>query len=163
MVRLEDEFRHILISHANPIDTIVDLNSLSLPRSRSGELKSDLPESVGEDDSLGQLMSEGSNIREIDIFHTDAIQNLRSIADRMISAGYNGECFHVFFTVRKFAMELCLRHLNIKRLSIGDVQRLDWEALESYIHRWIRAARVCIRIIFPSKRHLCDLIFDTLA
>ncbi|KAK8921891.1 hypothetical protein KSP39_PZI020526 [Platanthera zijinensis] len=165
MVRLEDEFRHILVSRANPMDTIVDLNSLSLPCSRSGELKPrpDLPESVGKDDSLGRRISEGSNIREIDIFPTDAIHDLRSIADRMISAGYSGECFHVFSTVRKSAMELCLRNLNIERLSIGDVQRLDWQALESKIGRWIRAARVCVRIIFPGERRLCDLIFDTLA
>ncbi|KAK8930655.1 hypothetical protein KSP39_PZI016179 [Platanthera zijinensis] len=81
----------------------------------------------------------------------------------MISVGYSGECFHVFVTVYKSAMELCLCHLNIERLSIGDVQQLDWEVLESKIRRWICAARVCVRIIFPSESRLCDLIFNTLA
>ncbi|XP_020573996.1 exocyst complex component EXO70B1-like [Phalaenopsis equestris] len=177
MVRLEDEFRHILVSRANAyeIDSIIDLNSLSLPRSSSGDLMPDLPEPEPEDEGLNLRRSvgssnnlEGSNtpsyrstssIREIDLLPDDAAQDLRSIADRMIAAGYGRECFQVYGSVRKSALELCFRHLGIERLSIGDVQRLDWVALESKIRRWIRAARVCIRIIFASEQRLCDLIF----
>ncbi|KAH0453493.1 hypothetical protein IEQ34_017817 [Dendrobium chrysotoxum] len=181
MVRLEDEFRHILVSRAIAfeIDSIVDLNSLSLPRSGSGDLASDLPEPDAAEEGLDLRRSAGSSgnlggsstpsyrstssIREIDLLPDDATQDLRSIADRMIAAGYGRECFQVYGSVRKSAVELCFRHLGIERLSIGDVQRLDWVALESKIRRWIRAARVCIRIIFASERRLCDLIFAGLA
>ncbi|KAI0495694.1 hypothetical protein KFK09_021997 [Dendrobium nobile] len=181
MVRLEDEFRHILVSRAIAfeIDSIVDLNSLSLPRSDSGDLASDLPEPDAAEEGLDLRRSAGSSgnlggsstpsyrstssIREIDLLPDDASQDLRSIADRMIASGYSRECFQVYGSVRKSAVELCFRHLGIERLSIGDVQRLDWVVLESKIRRWIRAARVCIRIIFASERRLCDLIFAGLA
>ncbi|CAN1188200.1 Exocyst complex component EXO70B1 [Linum perenne] len=45
-------------------------------------------------------------------------------------------------------------------MSIGDIQRLEWDALESKIRRWIRAAKVCVRILFVSEKKLCEQIFE---
>ncbi|XP_020269710.1 exocyst complex component EXO70A1-like [Asparagus officinalis] len=168
MARLEDEFRNILASKANEveIDSLVDLSSLSMTSDRSGDF-SDEESSVGE-------TSEGSNstrtsssyrstksIREIDLLPSDAISDLRAIADRMIDAGYGRECFQVYGSVRKAAIDLNLRHLGVEKLSIGDVQKLEWEVLEGKIRRWIRAAKACVRIVFASERSLCDRVFGS--
>ncbi|KAK4773984.1 hypothetical protein SAY87_029003 [Trapa incisa] len=100
-----------------------------------------------------------SSIREIDLVPAEAISDLRSIADRMISSGYTRECVQVYGSVRKSAVDANFRLLGVEKLSIGDVQRLEWDTLEVKIRRWIRAARVCIRVLFASERRLCDQIF----
>ncbi|KAI4329065.1 hypothetical protein L6164_021368 [Bauhinia variegata] len=80
----------------------------------------------------------------------------------MISSGYLRECIQVYGSVRKSAVDASFRRLGIEKLSIGDVQRLEWEQLETKIRRWIRAARVCIRTLFASEKKLCEQIFDGL-
>ncbi|PKA53576.1 hypothetical protein AXF42_Ash009072 [Apostasia shenzhenica] len=183
MVRLEDEFRHILVSRANAfeIESLADLGSLSLSlsRSRSDDMMPDLSEADHEDESIHLRRSEGSSsslgssnmtnyrstsfIHEIDLLPLDAVEDLRRIAEQMIAAGHGRECFQVYGSARKSAVELCFRCLGIERLSIGEVQRLEWDVLESKIRRWIRAAKVCVRIIFSSERRLSDRIFEGLA
>lgn len=101
-----------------------------------------------------------SSIREIDLVSTEAVSDLRSIVHRMIGAGYSRECLQVYGNVRKSAMETIFKQLGIVKLGIGDVQRLDWEAVEVKIRRWIRAAKVCVRVVFSSEKRLCEQIFD---
>ncbi|PKI41665.1 hypothetical protein CRG98_037972, partial [Punica granatum] len=74
-----------------------------------------------------------SSIREIDLVPPEAISDLRSVADRMISSGYMRECVQVYGSVRKSAVDANFRRLGVEKLSIGDVQRLEWDALEAKI------------------------------
>lgn len=101
-----------------------------------------------------------SSIREIDLIPSDAVSDLRCIAERMISSGYLRECIQVYGSVRKSAVDASFRRLGVEKLSIGDVQRLEWEQLEAKIRRWIRAAKVCVRTLFASEKRLCEQIFD---
>ncbi|TQD77122.1 hypothetical protein C1H46_037348 [Malus baccata] len=78
----------------------------------------------------------------------------------MIAAGYLRECIQVYGGVRKGAVDSSFRKLGIEKLSIGDVQRLQWEQLETKIRRWIRAAKVCVRTVFASEKKLCEQIFN---
>lgn len=100
-----------------------------------------------------------SSIREIDLVPSEAIYDLRCIAERMISCGYMRECVQVYGSVRKSAVDASFRRLGFEKLSIGDIQRLEWEALETKIRRWIRAAKACIRVLFASEKKLCEEIF----
>ncbi|CAN1827964.1 Exocyst complex component EXO70A1 [Linum perenne] len=101
-----------------------------------------------------------SSIKELDLIPEEAVVDLRAIAQRMISAGYLRECIQVYGSVRKSAVDSSFRRLGIEKLSIGDIQRLEWDALESKIRRWIRAAKVCVRILFASEKKLCEQIFE---
>ncbi|KAL0009949.1 hypothetical protein SO802_005057 [Lithocarpus litseifolius] len=103
-----------------------------------------------------------SSIREIDLVSSDAIYDLRSIAERMIAAGYLWECIQVYGSVRKSEVDASFRRLGIEKLSIDDVQRLEWDQLEAKIRRWIRAAKVCVRVLFASEKKLCEQIFENL-
>ncbi|OVA08321.1 Exocyst complex protein Exo70 [Macleaya cordata] len=179
MARLEDEFRNILVTHSNPVETdlLIDLNSSTFSSSRTtstGEFNDeDYPE-YGEQSNRGENHEGGegsssstsyrstSSIREIDLIPPEAINDLHSIAERMISAGYLRECLQVYGTIRKSAIEACFCRLGVEKLSIGDVQRLDWDALVVKIRRWIRAANICIRILFSSEKRLCEQIFEGL-
>ncbi|KAL0441335.1 UNVERIFIED_CONTAM: Exocyst complex component EXO70A1 [Sesamum radiatum] len=72
-----------------------------------------------------------SSIREVDLIPSDAVYDLRCIAERMIAAGYLRECIQVYASVRKSAVDASLKKLNVEKLSIGDIQRLEWETLET--------------------------------
>lgn len=186
MARLEDEFRNILIAHTSPIETdsLVDQSFSSSHSHSHSPLITD--SSIGTDlqdddddtdeDSVrpdGDLQeSTGSStlvsyrstnsIRELDLMPSEAIYDLRRIAERMISAGYLRECVQVYGSVRKSVLDSSFRRLGVEKLSIGDIQRLDWEVLETKIRRWIRAAKVCVRILFASEKKLCEQIFEGL-
>uniref|UniRef100_A0A6N2K4U0 Exocyst subunit Exo70 family protein n=1 Tax=Salix viminalis TaxID=40686 RepID=A0A6N2K4U0_SALVM len=184
MARLEDEFRNILINHTSPVEVDSLLISdhapapaSSLNRNTSSVRSSnefDQEELVGGGgdhvDALDPIQrADSSNssasyrstssIREIHLIPQEAVADLQSIAKRMISAGYLRECIQVYGSVRKSAVDASFRRLGIEKLSIGDIQRLEWEALETKIRRWIRAARVCVRILFASEKKLCEDIF----
>jgi hypothetical protein len=62
----------------------------------------------------------------------DAVADLRAIASRMAAARY-GRDAQVYASVRKLAVDASLHLGDIERLSIGDVQRLEWDALEAKI------------------------------
>ncbi|KAK9281618.1 hypothetical protein L1049_004521 [Liquidambar formosana] len=178
MARLEDEFRNILIGHTSPLeaDSISDRSSDSVHSTTvaegSGEFEDYAEENSGEFSKEAELQEGESShsasyrstnsIREMDLIPSEAIYDLRSIAERMISAGYFRECVQVYGSVRKSSVDASFRRLGIEKLSIGDVQRLEWVELEAKIRRWIRAAKVCVRILFASEKKLCEQIFDGL-
>ncbi|KAD4585040.1 hypothetical protein E3N88_22641 [Mikania micrantha] len=183
MARLEDEFRNILISHAAPIETESLTESIS-PIHMSSRASSSLSEfndsddyfGRGEDDSvhtIGNLVRgessttitsyrSTSSIREMDLIPSDSVHDLRCIAERMITAGYIRECVQVYGSVRKSAVDSSFKKLGVEKLSIGDIQRLQWEVLNAKIGKWIRAAKVCVRVLFASEKRLCNLIFEDL-
>ncbi|KAL5579595.1 hypothetical protein UlMin_012037 [Ulmus minor] len=176
MARLEDEFRNILLTHTSPIET----DSLTDPSSSTHSAATSFSAGVSEFEDDGdedkeeeeeELLRRGdssnsvsyrstSSIREIDLIPSDAVIDLRSIAERMISAGYLRECIQVYGSVRKSTVDSSFKNLGIEKLSIGDIQRLEWDQLEVKIRRWIRAAKVCIRIVFASEKKLCEQIFE---
>lgn len=179
MARLEDEFRSILISNTSPLETVSLIDSSfsthsSLISEHSGEFE-EYPEEermlrqVGESPRAGESSSRAgasyrstNSIRELDLIPAEAIYDLRCIAERMISAGYPRECVQVYGSVRKSAVDSSFQRLGVEKMSIGDIQRLDWDVLEVKIRRWIRAAKVCVRILFASEKRLCEQIFEDL-
>lgn len=191
MARLEDEFRNILVSHSSPInaDSLM-LSSCSSSAhleveedgSNNGnsneeddqheEEETDLLKRAGSSSGSGSVAvrlptgrgsysRSTSSIREIELIPIDVVVYLSWIARRMVSAGYLRECIQVYGSVRKSAVDSSFRRLGIEKLSIGDVQRLNWEALEQKIRRWIRAAKICVRVVFASEKLLCEHVFDS--
>lgn len=172
MARLEDEFRNILLSHTSPIEAEL-LTESTHPEftSQEFELKDEIGESSfdkqlehqeSSTSTPGSCYKSTSSIREVDLIPSDAVYDLRCIAERMIATGYLRECIQVYASVRKSAVDASLKKLNVEKLSIGDIQRLEWETLETKIRRWIRAAKICIRVLFASERRLCEQIFEGL-
>nr|GMC75956.1 exocyst complex component EXO70A1-like [Ipomoea batatas] len=175
MARLEDEFRNILIAHTSAIEVEL-LNYSAASRTTSGEMNlgdEELKSIDGKDEGSVKKQLEhqdsGSSsyrstysIKEIDLMPPEAVFDLRSIAERMISAGYLRECIQVYGSVRKSSVDASFRKLGIEKLSIGDIQRLEWETLEMKIRRWIRAAKLCVRVLFASEKKLCEQVFEGL-
>ncbi|KAL3618202.1 hypothetical protein CASFOL_038523 [Castilleja foliolosa] len=169
MARLEDEFRSILLAHTSPIEadlftesTQSEFYSQEFEETDKTSSEKRFEHQVSNVSTTSSCYKSAASIREVDLIPSDAAYDLRRIAERMISAGYSRECIQVYASVRKSAVDASLKKLNVEKSSIGDVQRLDWETLETKIRRWIRAARICVRVLFASERRLCEEIFEGL-
>lgn len=169
MVRLEEEFRNLLLVHSEPLDPELVLNPASMASSRSlNESYRDRPSHSSDDDEAEEEEEEAvshplaDKVCEMDLIPQDVIPDLHRIAERMVAAGYARECMQVYGSIRKSMVDESFLRLGIEKLSIGDVQRLEWETLEVKIKKWIRAAKVCIRMLFASEKRLCEQVFDGL-
>lgn len=169
MVRLEEEFRNLLLLHSEPLDPELVLNPASMASSRSlNESYRDRPSHSSDDDEAEEEEEEAvshplaDKVCEMDLIPQDVIPDLHRIAERMVAAGYTRECMQVYGSIRKSMVDESFLRLGIEKLSIGDVQRLEWETLEVKIKKWIRAAKVCIRMLFASEKRLCEQVFDGL-
>ncbi|KAG1371644.1 exocyst complex component EXO70A1-like [Cocos nucifera] len=152
MRRLEKEFYQILSANRDRLDP----ESVSARSSRSSV-------SDAEDDAGGSLEDEiraaGESIGEVELAATVAMADLHAIAQTMISAGYGKECFRIYKILRKSIIDECLYRLGFEKLSASQIQKLDWESLDSKIQTWLGASRVAVKTLFCGERILLDQVF----
>ncbi|KAI3771270.1 hypothetical protein L6452_02430 [Arctium lappa] len=172
MVRLEDEFHNILISHATPIETESLTKSISSTHLTSRTTSSideftdaDNYSTRGEDDTVfrngsSSLLERGesntttasyrsmSSIREIDLIPCDNIHDLCCIVEHMIDVGYFRECVQVYDSVQRSAIDSNFKELDVEKLSIDNIQRLEWEALNIWVG-WISSCRQAVFRYLP--------------
>ncbi|OVA02815.1 Exocyst complex protein Exo70 [Macleaya cordata] len=162
MFRLEDEFRWLIERSGEAFD----LNRLYENKTEAaGNFSFD-----SEDDEDGDVNEDGEDripvahpISDYDIvidaLPSGTISDLHEIAKRMVAAGFEKECAHVYSSCRRDFLEESISRLGLQRLSIEEVQKMAWSELEDEIERWIKGANVALRILFPSERRICDRIF----
>ncbi|KAK7300307.1 hypothetical protein RJT34_11150 [Clitoria ternatea] len=164
MSRLQLEFRNILISHTNypfpshrlyriieegkqewkirwPRAWLFALNrfgATSSPKRHVDEL----------------LRFASISFNEIRAVPSYAVNDLRRIAERMISSGYLCQCIDVYASIRKSVFDVAFQRLEI------DDSRLGQLDLNAKIHCWIKAAEVCFRTMFSNEKKLCEQIFN---
>ncbi|KAH6791217.1 exocyst subunit exo70 family protein E1 [Perilla frutescens var. frutescens] len=162
MARLEEEFKHLLVQNKQPFepehmsfrsteDDIIEAGSVI----SSGD---DSLEDVIQRDSMGRTSGEYI----VELVNQDVIQDLKSIANLMFDSSYGRECSQVFVNVQKDALDDCLYLLEVEKLSIEDVLKMEWNALNSKIRRWIRVMKVFVRVYLSSEKLLTDQIFGEL-
>ncbi|KAJ4911027.1 exocyst subunit exo70 family protein H7 [Raphanus sativus] len=159
MKLLESEFRRVLNSNRDYLDP----ESVSVRSShRSSRLSTSTTTSVS--DSEDEISYEENHHPDDHRFSggdSDAMDDLKTIADCMISTGYAKECVKVYKTVRRSIVEETLRTLAVERLTLHQVQKMDWETLESKIRSWLRAAKLAVRSLFFGERLLADHVFSS--
>ncbi|MQL88195.1 hypothetical protein Taro_020754 [Colocasia esculenta] len=170
MDRLEDEFRHIMIQNTVPFDAarlLGSIRSMSLSfAAGGGEEIEDYESSVGEEDheayleegSAGGSLSE--DLRGVEPVRPEAVPHLKSIAERMIRARYEKECCQVYSSVRRDVLDECLAILGIEKMSIEEVQRIQWNDLDEKMKKWIQAVKVVFQAMLLGEKQLCDQIFE---
>lgn len=170
MSKLEDEFLHILIRNTVPLDVdrlygSIRRGSLSFP---SNEIEiGDEFESYREDDDGGSGSgyhhergpSLGGDVY-VDLIHTEAIKELKAIADRMIRSGYEKECCQVYSNVRRDVLDECLSILGVEKLSIEEVQRIEWKILDEKMKKWIQAVKIVAKVLLFGEKRLCEQVFS---
>ncbi|KAL6175038.1 hypothetical protein ACLB2K_051681 [Fragaria x ananassa] len=165
MSRLEDEFRHILIRNTVPLDSerlygSIRRVSLSFASSQDGDFVEEF-ESFGEMD--GRFHERGGSLGDdvcVDLINPDAVVELKEIAYRMIRSGYEKECVQVYSSVRRDALDECLVILGVEKLSIEEVQKIEWKVLDEKMKKWIHAVKIGVRVLLIGERRLSDQIFE---
>ncbi|KAL3844601.1 hypothetical protein ACJIZ3_002004 [Penstemon smallii] len=162
MARLEEEFVHLLVQNRQPFEP----EHMSFRSSEEDNFEFNSIVSFGDDsfEDVSQRDSMGRSSEEyvIELVHPDVIPDLKSIANLMFDSGYGRECSQAFINVQKDALDDCLFILEVEKLSIEDVLKMEWNALNSKIRRWIRAMKIFVRVYLASGKLLTDQIFGEL-
>ncbi|XP_029116853.1 exocyst complex component EXO70B1-like [Elaeis guineensis] len=174
MSRLEEEFRYLMIQNTVPLNAdglYGSIRRVSLSfTSDSGENIEDFESSVEEEQQQQQPQQQegspehraGSSLlddRSVDLIRPEAISCLKEIADRMIWADYGRELHQVYCTVRRDILDECLSILGVDRMSIEEVQRMEWRMLDDKMKKWIQAVKIVVRVLLTEEKRLCDQIF----
>ncbi|KAJ1286859.1 hypothetical protein BS78_03G384300 [Paspalum vaginatum] len=169
MARLEDEFRHLLIRGA-PRLAAEDLQasllrrlSLTVPSFNSSAVDLDCPSFANHDaaegaDDAGARSSVSSDEISPYLIAPDTVAALRDIADVMLRAGYAPELCQVYGEVRRDTLMDCLDVLGVEKMSLEDVQRVEWAVLDAKMKKWIQALKVVVRGLLTEERRICSQI-----
>ncbi|ONM35054.1 exocyst subunit exo70 family protein F1 [Zea mays] len=172
MARLEDEFRHLLIRGAPPLaaeDLQVSLLrrlSLTVPSFNSSAVDLDCPSfaqhhaavaAEGVNEQQGGRSSASDDEISPYLIAPDTVSVLRDIADVMLRAGYAPELCQVYGEVRRDTLMECLAVLGVDKMSLEEVQRVEWGVLDGKMRKWIQALKVVVRGLLAEER-LCGTI-----
>ncbi|KAK1432914.1 hypothetical protein QVD17_09817 [Tagetes erecta] len=159
MARMEEEFRHLLVHNRQNFEP----EHLSFRSSEDDGLDENSIVSFGDDSFDGSVqrdsVSRGSEVFIMDLVNPQVIPDLKSIANLMFDSNYGRECSQAFISARRDALDDCLFILEIEKLSIEDVLKMEWVSLNSRIRRWNKAMKVFVRIYLASEKFLCEQIF----
>ncbi|OIV89957.1 hypothetical protein TanjilG_10314 [Lupinus angustifolius] len=90
----------------------------------------------------------------------DAIVNLNKVAGVMICGGYQSECFQVYMISRRNAFEESLQKLGFEKISIDEMQRVQWEILaRDIVPAWINTFKQCAAVYFSGEKKLAEAVF----
>ncbi|KAK6142187.1 hypothetical protein DH2020_002999 [Rehmannia glutinosa] len=166
--RLEKEFYVILSANRKNLDS----ESVSGRSSRASARSSisDFYEEVYEDEESATTPSrtpprtppQGENsISESDRALDVTMADLKSIADCMIASGYGKECVNIYKLIRKSIIDETLYYLGVEKLNHSQMQKMEWNVLETKIKSWLRAATISVKTLFHGERILCDIVFSS--
>ncbi|KAL0414018.1 UNVERIFIED_CONTAM: Exocyst complex component EXO70H1 [Sesamum radiatum] len=142
MQRLEKEFCHILLTRRECLNPESVSGGSSLSLSNSDEEDDD--DRVGED-----------GVSDVE----RALLDLKLIAGSMISSGYSKECSKIYRITRKSIVDEELYRLGIRGYTASQISRMDQDALEHQVKKWVNTAKVAVRTLFRGERLLCDYVF----
>ncbi|GFZ17464.1 exocyst subunit exo70 family protein F1 [Actinidia rufa] len=75
-------------------------------------------------------------------------------------AKYEKECCQVYSSVRRDVIDECLSILGVEKLSIEEVQRIEWRSLDDKMKKWVQSVKVGVRVLLVGEKRLCDHLFE---
>lgn len=156
MFRLEEEFKTLMEQGTESFDLTSFRNGESANPNYSSDSHDELDGEEG-DIPVAHPISDYDIV--IDALPSGIIEDLHEISKRMVAAGYGKECSHAYSMCRREFLEESLSRLQLQKLSIDEIQKMQWPELEDEIEKWVKAVNVALRILFPSERRLCDRVF----
>lgn len=161
MNRLEEEFRHILVQNRQPFEPEhMSFRSSEEDIMDESSIISYGDDSISIDDSFQRdSVSRTSEEFIVDLVRADVIPDLRCIANLMFLSNYDHECCQAYVMARKDALDECLFILEMEKLSIEDVLKMEWGHLNSKIKRWVWALKIFVRSYLASEKFLSEQIF----
>ncbi|KAL5987844.1 hypothetical protein ACLOJK_035600 [Asimina triloba] len=135
--RLKEVLSRILIENKLPLD-----HKWPFQSSNNGE-------------SFVELIAfDGTQVKEdiINLVNPNAISDLKRIAEVMFASGYDAECCEAYISIRKNALQECLRVLEVEKL-------VDGSSFDSGIKKWIRAVKILVTVYLAREKSLAHEIF----
>ncbi|XP_071719981.1 exocyst complex component EXO70B1-like [Rutidosis leptorrhynchoides] len=159
MFRLEEEFKR-LMSESEYESIISGLDS------RDSSDESVVFEDENDDDEVNESdVPVANRVSDynitIDALPASTVNDLNEISKRMVSAGYGKELSYVYSTFRKEFIEESLSRLGFTSLQNKSSRCLiDSDADNDVeIEKWSKAIKMCVKVLYPSERMLCDRVF----
>ncbi|CAK7323216.1 unnamed protein product [Dovyalis caffra] len=157
MSRLEEELCHILvqlkqsfelqyISFRSSVDLVYDESFVSV--------EDEIVANTSQRDNSGREPIEYAG----DLIDPLVIPDIKSIAKVMFASGYDREFCETFIGKRKEALDEHLSDLEIHKLSIEDILKLEWDTLSCEIKKWVRAMKIIIRVYLDREKRFCNQI-----
>ncbi|XP_045793865.1 exocyst complex component EXO70E2 [Trifolium pratense] len=159
MTRLEEEFSNLLIQNRQPFEPEYVSFRSSEEDAVDGNSFVSLGDESFEESLRRDSVSRAAEEHVIDLVHPAVIPDLRCIANLLFASNYSQECAQAYTIVRRDALDECLFILEMERLSIEDVLKMEWSTLNSKIKRWSWAVKIFVRVYLASERWLSDQIF----
>ncbi|KAK9684298.1 hypothetical protein RND81_10G200200 [Saponaria officinalis] len=169
MAKLEDELRRIIVSNTIPLDADGLYGCINRAPQTSHAIsfvsRDDVDVEVGEGTARDKhfVHERGGSLPgdvSVDLVSAEVVSDIRDIVDRMVRAGYEKECCQVYSSCRRDGLEQCLENLGVERLSIEEVQRIEWRQLDEKMKRWVQALKIVVRVLLTSEKQFCETIFD---
>lgn len=161
MALLDEEFRSLLLQdqYQKNNNTRADSNHSS-EQSLSHKITAKLSSfNTNNYDSERKQAEPDHQLEEFPSFSPESVATMNKIATTMIAAGYENECCMVYSISRRNAFKCVLNDLGYDNISIDEVQRMQWDALEGEIATWISVVKMCSSVLFSGERNLCDAVF----
>lgn len=164
--RLIEEFRHMLDVYSEKVDPDWLLDSLAAgyfrtpvndvvdPEEDSG---SDVEDYDEEDEDVPVAQPVDKIETAVDLVPPQVAADLTDIAKRLVRSGdFKRECMDLYVKKRKVVLEESLYELGVERVTIDEVQKMQWEVQEDRIKKWNQAMNVGMKVLFTSEKQLCD-------
>ncbi|XP_042440732.1 exocyst complex component EXO70A1-like [Zingiber officinale] len=156
ILKLEEEFKQLLATYSKPIepDRLFDC----LPKSLQPQ--SDQPGNQTDGRKPEHRSLEAAVYKTPTLIPPRVLPLLHDLANQLVQAGHQQQCAKIYRDSRGSTLESSLRKLGVEKLNKDDVQRMQWEALESKIQNWIHFMRIAVKLLFAGERKICDQIFE---
>ncbi|MCL7031162.1 hypothetical protein MKW94_001517 [Papaver nudicaule] len=149
MVKLEEEFSHVLFKNRQFLETEKGNVSICL-----------CEDVIVEEDAEEEEESSASQEFIIDLVRPNVMPVLNCIVNLMFASRYDQECTIAFVRNRRVALAEVLFRLDMERTSIEEVGKMDWPRLDQMIKRWIQSLKTFVRLYLASEKQLCDQVFE---
>ncbi|CAL9067491.1 exocyst complex component EXO70A1-like [Musa acuminata AAA Group] len=164
VVKLRDEFRQLLATYSKPIDLEFianfppnSLRSLSQTTGSQSDSGNHVP-------TNNHSEHQGRSL-ETPVYKTPTLMPprilplLHNLAEQLVQAGYQQQCSRIYSDVRASALESSLQKLGVDALTKDDVQKMEWDTLETKIQDWVHLMQIAVNLLFAEERKICDQIF----
>ncbi|KAL2899147.1 Exocyst complex component EXO70H1 [Bienertia sinuspersici] len=85
--------------------------------------------------------------------------DLKLIVDCMMSSGFGKKCLKIYKLTRRSFVDDILLKLGARKLKKSQVQKLDWETIDSKINQWLKSSSICVKV-FSHEKTLCEHLFS---
>ncbi|KAL9263210.1 Exocyst complex component EXO70A1-like protein [Drosera capensis] len=155
--KLEDEFKNVLLSHSKPVepDRLLECLPSSLRPSASA---SDTASKSSTNSNEQNKNAENAVYTPLTLIPPHVVPLLHNLASQMVQAGMHQLVLRIYRDTRSAALETSLRKLGVEKLSKDDVQKMQWDALETKIGSWIHHIRIAVKLLFAGEKKLCDQV-----